>query len=50
MPHGPAAIDTAVMPAQRLREEIDEVLARSGIFRRVDAERAFRADRTASTR
>jgi CRP-like cAMP-binding protein len=35
MPHGPAAIDTAVMPAQRLREEIDEVLARSGIFRRV---------------
>ena len=35
MPHGPAAIDTAVMPAQRRREEIDEVLARSGIFRRV---------------
>ncbi|MDT5007179.1 MAG: family transcriptional regulator, cyclic receptor protein [Mycobacterium sp.] len=33
---GPAAIDTALMPAPRQREEIDEVLARSGIFGRVE--------------
>lgn len=37
MPHAPVAIDTALMPAPRRREEIDEVLARSGIFGRVEA-------------
>jgi CRP/FNR family cyclic AMP-dependent transcriptional regulator len=37
MPHAPVAIDTALMPAPRRREEIDEELARSGIFGRVGA-------------
>ncbi len=36
MLHVPAAIDTALMPARRLREGVDEALARSGIFRRVE--------------
>jgi CRP/FNR family cyclic AMP-dependent transcriptional regulator len=36
MPLGPAAIDTALMPAPHRRGEIDKVLARSGIFRRVE--------------
>jgi CRP/FNR family cyclic AMP-dependent transcriptional regulator len=36
MSYGPSAIDTAVVPALRGREEIDEMLARSGIFRRVE--------------
>jgi CRP/FNR family transcriptional regulator, cyclic AMP receptor protein len=38
MPLGHAAIDTASMPGLRRREEIDAVLARSGIFGRVEAD------------
>ena len=37
MPLGPAVIDTAPMPTRHRREEIDEVLTRSGIFGRVEA-------------
>ena len=36
MPHHPAAIDSALVPIKCSRDEVDEILARAGIFGRVE--------------